>query len=76
MALVEVTESVAAQGGRSALRAVDLDVLATIWVGGHSDFGFLSCFEFPVRLSIFKVSRFQGFKVSKLQRQQDLAPTL
>jgi hypothetical protein len=37
MALVEVTETVAAQGGRSALRAVNLDTLATIWITGHWD---------------------------------------
>jgi hypothetical protein len=35
MALMEVAETVAAEGGRSALRAVDLDVLATIGVGRH-----------------------------------------
>ena len=58
MALVEVTETVAAQGGRSALRAVDLDVLATIWVAGHSDSSWLLGCD-------FQVSRFQGFNVSK-----------
>ncbi len=35
VAFVEVTEFVAAQGGRSALGAVNLDVLASIWKTWH-----------------------------------------
>ena len=35
VALVEVAESVAAEGGRSALCAVDLDVLTAIWEIWH-----------------------------------------
>ena len=34
---VEVTEAVAAQGGRTAERAVDFDVLAPIWEIWHCD---------------------------------------
>ncbi len=35
MAFVEEAETVAAQGGRSALRAVDLEILAPIWERKH-----------------------------------------
>lgn len=35
MALVEVTETIAAQGGRSALRAVDFEVLTAIGIRRH-----------------------------------------
>jgi len=35
IALVKETETVAAQGGRSALHAVDFDVLTTIWISVH-----------------------------------------
>jgi hypothetical protein len=34
-ALVKETETVAAERGRSALDAVDFDVLAAIWISGH-----------------------------------------
>jgi hypothetical protein len=47
---------VAAQGGRSALRAVDLDVLTAIWVVGHL-----------LLLGSFNVSEFQGFKNKTLK---------
>ena len=36
-ALVKETETVAAEGGRSALHAVDFDVLTTIGISGHDD---------------------------------------
>ncbi len=36
-ALVKETKTVAAQGGRSALHAVDFDVLTTIGISGHDD---------------------------------------
>jgi len=48
---VEVTEAVAAQGGRSAEGAVDLDVLTAIRKVGHW-----------LLLGSFNVSEFQGFK--------------
>src|SRR5579862_2407705 len=60
MAFVKVTETVAAQGGRSALRAVDLDALATTWITGHWNSFWLSAV----------ICRFQGFRVSRFQRQQ------
>ena len=33
--LVKETELVAAQSGRTALRAIDFDVLTTIWISRH-----------------------------------------
>jgi hypothetical protein len=36
-ALVKETETVAAEGGRSALHAVDFNVLTTIGISGHDD---------------------------------------
>jgi hypothetical protein len=58
MALVEITETVAAQGGRSALGTVDLDVLAAVWVAGHGDsFLALSCQLSAISRSGGKVAR-------------------
>jgi hypothetical protein len=54
---VEVAEAVAAQGGRSALGAVDFEMLTAIWEIWHGSL-----------LESFNVSEFQGFEGETLRR--------
>jgi hypothetical protein len=54
---VEVAETVAAQGGRSALGAVDFEMLTAIWEIWHGSL-----------LESFNVSEFQGFEGETLRR--------